>query len=215
MIRRMINRESYFNHVRVDPFGGSLTQQQVDGQNVILDRWEVDPETTDLRWAAYGLATTYHETASTMWPIEEYGKGKGMKYGTPDPQTKQTYYGRGFVQLTWRDNYAKATKYLNLVGTDDLEWHAHRALDLAIASDVMFYGMIEGWFRTKDNKPETLPRYFSATVNDPFNARGIINGDKFTVPKWSGGVSIGALIAGYHAAFLLALQASDEGALVA
>jgi len=35
-----------------------------------------------------------------MQPIEEYGKGKGMKYGSPDPETGQTYYGRGFVQTT-------------------------------------------------------------------------------------------------------------------
>jgi hypothetical protein len=112
------------------------------------------------------------------------------------------------VQLTWRDNYKKATQKLGLTGDDDLEWHADRALDLQIASDIMFRGMIEGWFRTKDNKPETLPRYFSETVDDPFDARGIINGDKNTIPKWSGGVSIGKLIEGYHDAFLDALETS-------
>ena len=211
----MIDRKTYFDLVRNAPFNGTLTQQQVDGQSMILDRWEHDPTTIDLRWLAYSLATTMHETASTMWPIEEYGKGKGMKYGTPDPQTKQTYYGRGFVQLTWRDNYARATNELDLKGDDDLEWHAAKALDLAIASDVMFYGMIEGWFRTKDGKPETLSRYFSETVNDPFNARGIINGDKNTVPKWSGGVSIGKLIEGYHTDFLYALEQATAPELVA
>jgi hypothetical protein len=35
-----------------------------------------------------------------MQPIEEYGKGRGMPYGKPDPTTGQVYYGRGFVQLT-------------------------------------------------------------------------------------------------------------------
>ena len=110
------------------------------------------------------------------------------------------------MQLTWRDNYKKATQKLGLNAGDDLEWHADRALDLEIASDIMFRGMVEGWFRTKDNKPETLPRYFNSTVNDPYNARGIINGDKTKVPQWSGGVSIGALIATDHKAFLMAFK---------
>jgi putative chitinase len=210
----MIDRGIYFNHVRAAPFPSTMTQQQVDGQTMILDRWEYDESTVDLRWLAYALATTMHETASTMWPIEEYGKGKGMKYGTKDPETGQTYYGRGFVQLTWRENYAKATKKLSLTGKEDIEWHAEMALDTKIASDVMFRGMVEGWFRTKDNKPETLERYFNEDVNDPMNARGIINGDKNTVPKWSGGVSIGALITGYHNDFLTALQASTGETMV-
>lgn len=207
----VIDRKTYFDQVRLDPFNGTLTQQQVDGQNAILDRWEIDPATVDFRWLAYGLATTFHETSQTMWPIEEYGKGKGMNYGTPDPETQQTYYGRGFVQLTWRDNYARATKELKLQSHENLEWHAHKALDLMIAGDVLFYGMIEGWFRTKDGQPETLARYFNGTSDDPYNARGIINGDKSTVPKWSGGVSIGKLIESYHRAFLYALQVSVAG----
>jgi len=205
-----IDRKIYFDHVRSDPFDGSMTQQQVDGQEMILDRWEFDESTTDFRWLAYALATAKHETADTMYPIAEYGKGKGMSYGVPDPTTGQTYYGRGFVQLTWRDNYAKATAKLGLDKENDLEWHADKALDPGIAADVMFRGMIEGWFRTKDGKPETLPRYFSEISNDPYNARGIINGDKGTVPKWSGGQSIGAMIAGYHNAFLVALQAASQ-----
>jgi hypothetical protein len=188
-----------------------LNQQQVDGQNAILDRWEIDPATVDFRWLAYALATTFHETAQSMAPIAEYGKGKGMAYGVEDPPgSGNVFYGRGFVQLTWASNYQRATKELGLSGHEDLYKHPDKALDLLIAGDVMFFGMIEGWFRTRDGKPETLPRYFSpdGKVDDPFNARGIINGDKNTVPKWSGGLSIGKLIEGYHHAFLYALQAS-------
>ena len=48
----MIDRKIYFDNVRISPFGGYLTQQQVDGQNMILDRWEYDPATVDLRWLA-------------------------------------------------------------------------------------------------------------------------------------------------------------------
>lgn len=206
-----LDRKVYFDCVRIAPFDGKLTQQQVDGQNIILDRWEIDPTTIDFRWLAYSLATAKHETADTMWPIEEYGKGKGHSYGAVDPQTGQAYYGRGLVQLTWRDNYKKATAKLGLTGSDDLEYHADRALDCAIASDILFRGMIEGWFRTgNDGKPETLPKYFNDVTSDPYNARGIINGDKKTVPNWTGGLSIGDLIAGYHGDFLEALDSAEQ-----
>lgn len=206
------NRQTYFDAVRERPFGGSLTQQQVDGQDSILSIFETRaPADTDLRWLAYGLATAKHETGSTMQPIEEYGQGEGMSYGKPDPETGETYYGRGYVQLTWRDNYARATRELDLSGADDLEWHADRALDPAIASAVMFIGMTEGWFRTGDDgKPETLEKYFNDDEDDPFNAREIINGDRNVVPSWSNGVSIGNLIANYHDDFLRALNAAIE-----
>src|SRR5262245_48374882 len=102
-------RMTYFDSVRESLFTEHMTQQQVDGQNDLLQRWEDEPSSDDLRHLAYPLATTLHETASEMWPIEEYGKGSGQPYGVPDPETKQTYYGRGYVQLTWRDNYARAT----------------------------------------------------------------------------------------------------------
>lgn len=198
------NRTTYFDTVRESPFGGSLSQEQVDGQNTILGFWEKGPGVlgTDLRWLAYELATTKHETASTMLPIEEYGKGAGQPYGVQDPETKQTYYGRGFVQLTWRENYARATLELGLVGENDLELHADRALDPVIAAQVMHQGMVEGWFR----KGQTLERYFNKTVNDPYNAREIINGDKSRIPEWSNGVSIGRLISNYHDLFLSALE---------
>jgi hypothetical protein len=207
------DRKIYFDSVRGALFSGALSQQQVEGQEAILGEWELPDQTgiptDDVRWLAYMLATTYHETSQKMWPIEEYGKGSGQPYGKKDPQTGQTYYGRGYVQLTWRDNYHKSTERLGLKGDADLEWHAQMALDPQIAADVMFIGMREGWFRTSDGRPETLYRYFNDTTDDPYNAREIINGDKKTVPSWSNGVSIGNLIKGYHQKFLTALTAAS------
>jgi hypothetical protein len=195
------DRKIYFEIVR--PMFGSLSQEQVDGQNYLLDVFEKE-NYSDLRYPAYMLATTRHETASTMLPIEEYGKGSGQSYGKVDPETKQTYYGRGFVQLTWRDNYARATNELDLDGDNDLEWHAERALDPTIAAKVMGLGMVEGWFRSG----HTLGRYFNDTTDDPYHAREIINGDKSKVPDWSGGISIGHLIEEYHNVFLSGLEKS-------
>jgi putative chitinase len=203
------DRKIYFDMVREAPFGGNLSQGQVDGQNFILAAWEKQLFMSDLRHLAYCLATTKHETASTMLPIEEFGKGKGHEYGKPDTQTGQTYYGRGFVQLTWKSNYVKATNQLDLEGPNDLEWHAHRALDPVIAANIMFWGMHEGWFRGDKQGRHTLARYFDDDTNDSFEAREIINGDKDLVPKWSSNTPIGKLVAGYHTDFLRALTAAS------
>jgi hypothetical protein len=207
----IFNRDIFFDSVRASLFGGNLSQQQVDGMNFKLDVWEERYADLDLRWLAYPLATSYHETAQKMWPIEEYGKGAGMPYGKIDPETGQAYYGRGDVQLTHRSNYKRATTELGIQYKSalDLEWHAENALNPTISAGVMYIGMFEGWFRkSRNGEPETLARYFNDDVNDAFTAREIINGDKTKVPSWSNGVSIGNLIKGYHGKFLTALIAA-------
>lgn len=162
----MIDRKTFFDAARSAPFGGSLTQRQVDGMTRILDEWE-KRGLTDQRHLAYMLATTYWETAHTMQPIEEIGKGHGRPYGLPDPVTHQTYFGRGLVQLTWLANYRKAGV---LVG-QDLVNHPGLALQPDIASKILFSGMSSGLFTGKK-----LSDYFNATTDDPMHARRIING---------------------------------------
>jgi hypothetical protein len=204
----MIDRAIFFDCVREKPFGGSLDQQQVDGMNAILDAWEADYADNDLRWLANALAQTYHEVSGTMWPISEYNKGAGQPYGETDPETGQAYYGRGLIQCTWRENYARADKELGLLGDESCEWFADNMLKPDIAASCLFEGMIEGWYRSSGGTPNNLEKYFSDTVNDTFNAREIINGDKNVVPSWSPGISIGNLIVGYHNNFLSALEES-------
>lgn len=160
----VIDRKKAFAGIK--PLFGKFTQEQVDGIDTILDEWE-RRGLTDLRWLAYMLATTQHETAATMQPIEEYGKGKGKKYGVPDPITKQTYYGRGYVQLTWKANYAKAA---GIVGAD-LVHYPDMAMLPDVAVKILFDGMIGGWFTGNP-----LRHYFNATATDWINARRIING---------------------------------------
>lgn len=162
----MINREIFYQEIRSHIFNGSLRQSQVDGIDAILNDWE-KRHFTDIRWLAYMLGTTYHETAKTMEPIEEWKKGMNKKYGIPDKQTGQKYYGRGFVQLTWRHNYERAKEELGV----DLVWHPELALDLTIATEIMFEGMIAGWFTGK-----RLSHFFDGTKGDWRNARKIING---------------------------------------
>lgn len=168
----MIDRAKFFAGVRTSPFNGRLTQGQVDGMSAILDEWE-RRKLTDLRWLAYMLATVWWECDRTMQPIREVGRGKGRAYGKRDPQSGQFYYGRGFVQLTWRRNYEAMGK---LIGAD-LVNDPDRALELPIASAILFLGMTRGIFTGRK-----LADYLNARATDWINARRIINGtDKASI----------------------------------
>lgn len=154
-----MDRAVFFNTVRSYPFPGKLNAGQVQGMEAILDEWE-HRQLVDMRWLAYMLATAFHETAYSMQPIEEIGKGAGRAYGdTP-------YYGRGFVQLTWEKNYQTMGKLLNV----DLQAHPEQALDMHVATQVMFEGMMRGLFTGVG-----LKKYFN-DESDWYNARRIING---------------------------------------
>lgn len=175
-----MNRKKFFDAVRGSPFDKKLNQGQVSGMSAILDEWD-KRKLTDLRWLAYMLATVFHECNKTMQPITETG---GLKY----LKSKKYYpwYGRGFVQLTWDYNYKLMNKLIKAAGIDaDIVGNPELAKRLDVATFIMFEGMLRGTFTGKK-----LSSYFSATINDPVNARRIINGtDK------------AALIAGYHKQF--------------
>jgi putative chitinase len=191
----VIDRDKFFPSIRASLFAGNLGQGQVDGMQAILDAWEHWVPAADVRFVCYSLATAYHETAATMQPIDEYGQGRGHSYGVPTGPWHQAYFGRGDVQLTWEANYAHATKRLRELGVldanDNLEANPELAERPDIAAAIMIMGMIEGWFTGAK-----LGGYFSATNDDPVNARRIING-----------TDCAEKIADYHDAFLDAAQA--------
>lgn len=174
-----------FDKIRNSLFGGKLKQTQVDGINSILE--SINKHGISKEQAAYVFATVYHETARTMQPIEEYGKGKGRPYGTWYKNSKgelfswkngnkntaylykdypHLYYGRSFPQLTWFDNYEKAGKIL---GVDFLR-NPSLVMDLKYASEILVVGMMDGWFTYKK-----LSDYINHSKKDYYNARRIIN----------------------------------------
>jgi hypothetical protein len=188
------DRDVYFDMVRQSPFGGGMTQDQVDGQNALLAAIEGDAYTD--HWKnAYVMATAFHETAFTMQPIAEYGKGSGREYGQPCSSCGgQKPYGRGYVQLTWCDNYRRADDELDL---KDALWNDFElALDPDIAADIILKGMHQGWFTGKK-----CSDYINIDTGkkDYYNARRIVNGtDKAST------------IAGYADAFEAAMVAAAE-----
>lgn len=176
-----INRKFFFDQVRWKLFGGKLSKSQVRGLDTILDVWEKDHAQKDDRWLAYALATAYHEVAFTMKPIHEKGGAKYFFYmydkdgsrprvAAPLGNTQKgdgvKFHGRGYVQLTGRSNYAKASK---LVGAHLVD-APNRALELDIAGKILFKGMEIGLFTGKK-----FGHYFNKTKEDWINARRIIN----------------------------------------
>jgi predicted chitinase len=153
--------------------------------NAIAGGMEADPALSDPRHAAYMLATAWHETAFTLLPIVE--RGSKAYFNKYDPVLADTprrreraremgnvregdgfrYRGRGYVQLTWRNNYARASRHVgvDLLGEPDL------AMNPDIAYRIMSAGMLEGWFTGK-----RLSDYINSSKTDFVQARRVING---------------------------------------
>lgn len=193
----MIDRKKFFDYARRYLFGGTLTQSQVEGCEAIIREYEAR-NLVDIRWLAYILATAYHETGlfingklvHTMQPVEEMGKGKGKKYGKPDPETGLIYYGRGHTQNTWSDNYKRLTAAAKAKSKPwDFYQHPELLLQMEPSIWASYQGMITGLYTGKK-----LQHYFSGIKNEPVEARRIINGKDRA-----------QLVAGYHNKFLSAL----------
>jgi hypothetical protein len=110
---------------------------------------------------AYVLATAYHETAHTMKPINECGSDKYLRSKKYWP-----YIGRGYVQITWRENYVKAGKALGVDFVDNPQL----LLKPEYAAPILIIGMQEGWFTGKK-----LSDYITLQKSDFRNARRIVN----------------------------------------
>lgn len=129
---------------------------------------------------AYVLATAYHETAATMKPVREAlaktdagamaALNKAWKDGKL-PWVKSDYwsggyFGRGYVQLTHKANYAYAGEQLGV----PLAERPSLALETDIAAQILVMGMRDGWFTGKK-----LSDYVTLQKSDFRNARRIVN----------------------------------------
>lgn len=165
-----IDLAAFFDAMRGSKvLGPTLSDNEVQGCEAVIAAYAGFPAS----WTAYGLATAFHETAGTMQPIREYGRGKGRKYGKPGKHGGQVAYGRGFVQLTWDYNYEKADAELGLKGA--LLANYDLALEPAIAAQILRRGMAEGWFTGK-KLGDYLPASGTATLAQFTEARRIVNG---------------------------------------
>ncbi len=169
------------------------------------------------RWVAYMLATTRQETARTWWPIQELGPlqrnwwyyfeyeagdppGYGGRLGNADLGEGEgfRYRGRGYVQITGKDNYTNFSfppptdgfnHYLNellaRLGMDTrnelyLNKDPNLALEPEVAYAIMSYGMRKGKFRAGHSLEEYIPQDADP---DYYGAREIVNGYKERVEE--------------------------------
>lgn len=201
---------AFFNAVRPTVKGGRLTHEQVVGFQAIIE-YCLDADIT-LAHTAYILATAYHETGGLMQPVREgFAKTDAgsrravarllergiIKWDYAAEQSNgKSYYGRGLVQLTHLDNYAKTGHALGI----DLVTYPDKMLDIDISVAAMVWGMTTGSYRNK-SLDDALP-YDPPTLEEWIKARDIINGD---VTK------NGRLIANYAIAFYNALKGANDG----
>lgn len=165
----------------------------------LLRAIEADENCTDIAIAAYLLATAKHETAHTFRPVIERGIRKyfdkyepgtalGQRLGNTEPGDGYRYRGRGYVQITGRENYARLGRVLGV----DLIADPERALEPALAYPIMSLGMMRGLFTGR-----RLGAFLNDKKTDYVNARRTVNG-----------LDRAELIAGYAKEFARALGAS-------
>lgn len=186
----------YKNYRRI--FAPKLLQSQVNSYERIFDafdKYEDDvlnapapynrKDVLDAQ-LSYILATAYHEVGEDMRPVREGFKETdresreyvarlhrigfiSQNYALPDPETGQSYYGRGFVQLTHKYNYLRAGQMLGL--GDYFVWNPDDVMKIENAARILVLGMTKGIFTGKK-----LFTYIDAEHKDFVNARRIING---------------------------------------
>jgi putative chitinase len=176
---------AFFGTLREGKYlGPALSEDEVSGCEAImaacgLAGWPIAD-------TAYALATAWHETASTMQPIHELGgpaylrrmydiegarPAKARELGNHRPGDGVRYAGRGYVQLTGRDNYVRAGSALGI----PLDAEPDLAMDPGHAAAIMVRGMAEGWFTGRDIDDD-LPRQGPGALAQFVRSRDIING---------------------------------------
>lgn len=182
------------------------TTTQTNGLNFLLDQFENDDGFTILRQLAYVLSTVRGETG-TYQPIKERRANPRRQPALFRQQQRyfpSGFMGRGFVQLTFRENYRNAGQKLAGItiqvpnrggGTRAITIDANTFVnepDLVMQPNVAYLilsrGMREGWFRRRpDRRPFKLSDFIKeGAPPDYLGARNIINGrargdEKFAV----------------------------------
>lgn len=207
--------ENFWDSIRDSLFKGRMTQGVVDTIDSITDTYIYEAMGQhNSNHLAYCLSTAYHESYSASknpeWepPREGFAKTNegavravtklydqkkiSTNYALPDAVTGLSYYGRSFIQTTWKRNYEKMGDRigLDLVNKPDL------LLERPVAAKALVIGMLEGIYTGKK-----LEDYNGINGSYDFvRARRIVNGlDK------------AELIAGYANKFLTAINLSKYG----
>jgi len=147
-----------------------------------------DSTLTNFRWAAYYLATAYHESEYCFNNGIEKGKGSTKSYGAPvsvidtegyrgakGKSYSNTFYGRGLIQLTHGDAYKYVSTKVGL-RKEELYVNPDKALESKVSYDIMTYWMQNNIPNVKGAR-RTIQEYTSSVgLVDYLGARLIVNG---------------------------------------
>ncbi|MGO4171540.1 peptidoglycan-binding protein [Bosea sp. TAF32] len=144
-----LDRAKFFAFLRsgkAPMFGTSLSTGQVKGIEGILDGFAKAGDGRD-KTLAYGLATARREVGAGMVPVREgFSKNDAAArayvakhypnkgYSKPAGPWGHVYYGRGYGQLTWFDNY----------DAEGVAADPDRALDPKFAAELLFKALLDG-----------------------------------------------------------------------
>ena len=192
-----MNEKAFFDAIRRRLFKRGLRQEQVDGINGILRAFVTHGDGRD-KTLAYALATAYHETGRKMAPVREgFAKTdagarrivRHRKYGKAEPPYGHVYYGRGQVQLTWKENYRRSSADAGV----DLVRYPDKALDPVIGARILIKGLLGGRW---NGRGKGIAHYLPDRGRDDLkNARRTVN----ITDKWQP-------IGGYYSHFLAAIR---------
>ncbi len=157
-----IVESTFFNGYK-EFFNSTLPQEQFDDLKFFIDKLNASEKISGTEWDvvrakyAYVLATVYHETAYSFDPISEMGSRRYLMGKAYYP-----YYGRGYVQLTWKENYRKFGEFLGI----DLVNNPYLANEPENAWLILEEGM------TRNDSPQD-PNFTRYTLDDVFTENSI------------------------------------------
>lgn len=163
-----LDHKKFYDAIRLDL--GPLTQANVSGFELVLS--EAAKRNTEAADLAYICGTAWWESGKTMQPVREAywlseaWRKKHLRYWP--------YYGRGLVQLTWKDNYQLVSDFygIDFVKNPDLVLNPQHSVN------ILFDGMTRGWFTGKelDDFIDDLDESDEEDLREYIAARKIVNG---------------------------------------
>jgi len=154
---------------KLDEIGGGIIHDFSNKDGTIKAiKWECKAHGIGLNTQiAYVLATTEWETAQTFKPVREAYWLRNAEDWRRHNLRYYPYYGRGFVQLTWKLNYQKYSRILGV----DLANNPDMAMDNNLALFILVHGFKTGTFTGRK-----ITDYVNSVTTDFLNARRCING---------------------------------------
>lgn len=164
--RKSINVDFFLqDYERLLDKDGIVTQEEENSLRRFISSVNKRIDELTLQQWAYLFATTFHETAHTFNPVVEafwlsdQWRRNNLRY--------YPYHGRGYVQITWKENYEK----YNYLTEGDMIKNPDLALSHDVAFEILLHGSKHGMFTGKK-----LSDYINNDKSDYESARRVING---------------------------------------